>query len=87
MVYRNPDDRLVTYEDDRLATREDETFYARDSGGKVGTALLAGVLIVVAMVLIVWLLGGSDVDPTGTTFSPLETTLPVETGANPSAPG
>jgi hypothetical protein len=79
MVYRNPEDRL--------ATHEDEIVVVNDSAG-MGTAVLAGVLIVVAIVLIVWLLGGSDVDPTGTTFSPVETTLPVGTGAaNPTAPG
>lgn len=80
MVYRTPNDRLETH--------EDETLVVSDPGGNMGTAVLAGVLIVVAMVLIVWLLGGTDVDPSGTTFSPVETTLPVETGgANPSAPG
>ena len=80
MIYRNPDERL--------ATHEDETLVISDSGGNMGTAVLAGVLIVVAIVLIVWLLGGSAVDPSGTTFSPVETTLPVGTGgANPSAPG
>jgi hypothetical protein len=80
MVYRNPEDQLTTH--------EDETIVVNDSGGNMGTAVLAGALIVVAIVLIVWLLGGSDVDPTGTTFSPVETTLPVGTGAvNPTAPG
>ena len=80
MIYRNPEDRLATY--------EDETIVVSDSGGKMGTAVLAGALIVVALVLIVWLLGGSAVDSSGTTFSPVETTLPVGTGgANPSAPG
>jgi hypothetical protein len=85
MVYRTPNDKLTT---DKLATHEDETLVLSDHGNNMGTALLAGVLIVVAVVLIVWLLGGSDVDPTGTTFSPVETTLPVGTGAaNPTAPG
>jgi hypothetical protein len=80
MVYRTPSDRLETH--------EDETLVVSDSGDNTGTAVLAGVLIVVAIVLIVWLLGGSDVDPTGTTLSPVETTLPVEPGgAYPSAPG
>lgn len=90
MVYRTPnyklaDDKLA---DDKLATHEDETLVLSDHGSNVGTAVLAGVLIVVAMVLIVWLLGGSNFDPTGATFSPVETTLPVGTGgANPTAPG
>jgi hypothetical protein len=81
MVYRAPNDRLETHEDETLVVID-------DPGGNMGTAVLAGVLIVVAIVLIVWLLGGSDVDPAGTTFSPVETTLPLGTsGANPSAPG
>jgi hypothetical protein len=85
MVYRTPNDRLETHE---LETHEDETLVVSDAGGNTGTAVLAGVLIVVAIVLIVWLLGGSAVDPTGTTFSPVETTLPVGTeGAYPTAPG
>jgi len=84
MVYRTPHDRLETH--------EDQTLVISDSGGNMGAAVLAGALIVVAMVLIVWLLGGSAVDPTGTTFSPVETTIPVGTGggtegANPTAPG
>lgn len=81
MVYQPPDDRV--------ATHEDRTVVVSDSGGNTGTALLAGVLIVVAIVLLVWLLGGSATDPSGTTFAPgVETTIPVETtGANPTAPG
>jgi len=84
MVYQTPDDRLA----DRLATYEDTTVVVGDSGNNAGMALLAGVLIVVAIVLLVWLLGGSAIDPSGTTFSPVETTLPVEnTGVLPTAPG
>lgn len=80
MVYRTPNDRLETH--------EDETVVVRDSGGNTGTVVLAGVLIVVAIVLVVWLMGGSGINPPGTTFTPVETTLPVGTGgANPTAPG
>ena len=70
MSYQRPEDRVV---EDR-----DRDIVVSQSGGNTGMAVLAGVLIVLAIVFLVWLLGNND-GSTATTGAPLETTVPVET--------
>ena len=70
MSYQRPEDHVVV---DR-----DRDIVVSQSGGNTGMAVLAGVLIVLAIVFLVWLLGSND-GSTATTGSPLETTAPVET--------
>jgi predicted metalloprotease len=70
MSYQRPEDRVVE-DRDRVVVSQ--------SGGNTGMAVLAGVLIVLAIVFLVWLLGSNDGTTTTTTGSSVETTAPVET--------
>lgn len=70
MSYQLPDDHVV---EDR-----DRDIVVSQSGGNAGMAVLAGVLIALAIVLLFWLLGNND-GATSTTGSPQETIAPVET--------
>jgi hypothetical protein len=63
---------------DHVAPERDREILVTESGGNTGVALLAGALVVLAIVLLVWLLGANNSDPSGTTGAPLETTVPVE---------
>ena len=62
---------------DHVAAERDRDVLVTESGGNTGVALLAGALVVLAIVLLVWLLGANNSDPSGT-GAPLETTVPVE---------
>lgn len=69
MSYDRPEDRVVSERDREVVVTQ--------SGGNTGMAMLAGVLIVLAIIFLVWLLGNND-GATTTTGSPGETTAPVE---------
>jgi len=70
MSYERPEDRVVTERDHEVVVSQ--------PGGNTGMALLAGVLIVLAIIFLVWLLGNNDA-ATDTTGSPSETTAVEQT--------
>lgn len=72
MSYERPEDRVVTERDREVVVSQ--------TGGNTGMAVLAGVLIVLAIIFLVWLLGNNDAG-TATTGAPSETTAVEQTTA------